>query len=102
MEQLKDDLDALRELDQAALVDRYRKAFGKEPRCKNREHLWKRIAWKMEEQRSGGLSGVAKRKLEELIAEIYLPTTEKQRSVTGSLKSKEGVSSRRAMSRRPL
>ena len=40
---------------------------------KHREHLWRRIAWKIQEQRFGGLSGAARKKLDELIAEIDIP-----------------------------
>ena len=47
--------------------------FGKPPRVKHREHLWRRIAWKVQEQRFGGLSTVAKKRLDELIADLDLP-----------------------------
>ena len=40
---------------------------------KHREHLWRRIAWRIQEQRFGGLSTVAKRKLDALITEIDIP-----------------------------
>ena len=40
---------------------------------KHRDWLWRRIAWKIQEQRFGGLSGVARRRLDELIAELDLP-----------------------------
>ena len=55
------------------LVARYEEVFGKPPRVKHRDWLWRRIAWKVQEQRFGGLSEVAKRRLDELIAEIDLP-----------------------------
>jgi hypothetical protein len=45
--------------------------------------LWKRITWKIQEQRFGGLSGAAQRRLEELIAEIDLPLGEQTRTVVG-------------------
>ena len=67
------------------LVERYEELFGKPPRCRNREHLWKRCAWKLQEQRFGGLSTVAKRRLEELIGEIDLPLSDRQRTVSGHL-----------------
>ena len=40
---------------------------------KHRDWLWKRCAWKLQEECFGGLSEAAKRRLEELIAEIKLP-----------------------------
>jgi hypothetical protein len=84
---IKTEIAALRAMKVPALVDRYLAVFGKPPRIKHCEWLWKRIAWKIQEQRFGGLSDVAKRRLEELIAEIKLPSEEKTRTVTGKLKS---------------
>ena len=55
------------------LVDRYEAVFGKPPRVKHRDWMWRRIAWKVQEQRFGGLSTTAKRRLDELIAELDLP-----------------------------
>ena len=55
------------------LVDHYEAVFWKPPRVKHREWLWRRIAWKIQEQRFGGLSEVAKRRLDELIAELDIP-----------------------------
>ncbi len=74
----------LRELKVPELVTRYEALFGKPPRTKHREWLWKRISWKVQERRFGGLSEVAKRRLEELISEIDLPRGERERSVTGA------------------
>ena len=67
------------------LVARYRELFGKDPRVKNRAWLWRRCAWKLQEQRCGGLSEVARRRLEELIAEIELPPSDRDRTVSGRL-----------------
>jgi hypothetical protein len=77
----------LRQLSMPALVARYEALFGRPPRVKHREFLWKRCAWKIQEQRFGGLSDLAKRRLEELIAEIQLPPAEAQRTVAGKLKA---------------
>ena len=75
----------LRAMDVPALVAKYTELFGKPPRVRNREALWKRVSWKLQEQRSGGLSTTAKTKLEALIAEIDLPLDDNQRSVSGVL-----------------
>lgn len=80
------EIEALRQMALPELVVRYRELFGREPRVKHREHLWKRCAWKIQEIQFGGLSDVAKRRLEELIAEIDLPVGEKQRTVAGKLR----------------
>ena len=79
------EIAALRAMDTTALIAKYTELFGKPPRVKNREALWKRCAWKVQEARSGGLSESAKSKLEELIAQIDLPLGESQRSVAGVL-----------------
>ena len=62
----------LRALSMPELLDEYERVWGKPPRVKHRAYLWKRIAWKIQEKRSGGLSGVAKKRLEALIAELGL------------------------------
>jgi len=68
------------------LVEQYESVFGKPPRVKHREWLWRRIAWRIQEQRFGGLSQVARRKLDELIAELDLPLG-RDRVVRGSLET---------------
>lgn len=72
-----EEVAALRSLDVPRLVERYEALFGRSPRVKHKDWLWKRIAWKLEEQRLGGLSAVARARLEELIAEIDLPLGER-------------------------
>ncbi len=69
---------ALRAMAVPELVKRYEDVYGKPPRVKHRDWLWRRIAWKIQEQRFGGLSEVAKRRLDELIAELDLPLGQTQ------------------------
>ncbi len=76
------EIQELRVMPVSELVDRYETVFGKPPRVKHKDWLWRRIAWKIQEQRFGGLSEVAKRRLDELIAELDLPLTD-QRTVRG-------------------
>lgn len=71
---IAEEIAELRRLPVADLVVRYEQAFGKPPRVKHREHLWRKIAWKVQEQRFGGLSGAARKKLDELIAGLDVPT----------------------------
>ena len=80
------EIEALRAMKVPELVEKYREAFQKEPRVRHKEWLWKRIAYKIQEKKYGGLSRVAQRRLEELIAEIDLPLDESQRTVVGKLK----------------
>jgi hypothetical protein len=85
MKSITEAIAELRALPSEELVSRYEAVCGKPPRVRNREHLWKRIAWKLQEQRFGGLSGVAKERLEVLIAQIDIPLDERTRNVTGRL-----------------
>jgi hypothetical protein len=73
MKTIAQEIQELRAMPVADLVERYEALHGKPPRVKHREHLWRRCAWKVQEQRFGGLSTVAKRRLDELIAELDLP-----------------------------
>lgn len=83
---MMDRIAALRSLPTDELAALYERLWGKPPRYRNREFLWKRVAWKEEEQRTGGLSNVAKARLEAIIAEIDIPLGEQRRTVTGRLK----------------
>ncbi|MBL8693183.1 MAG: DUF2924 domain-containing protein [Planctomycetes bacterium] len=67
------EIDALRRASVPELAARYESVLGRPPRIRHRQFLWKRIAWKLQEQRCGGLSSVAKARLEELIAQLDLP-----------------------------
>ena len=70
---ITDEIQELRGMPVPELVNRYEAAFGEPPRVKHKDWLWRRIAWKIQEQRVGGLSSVAKRRLDELIAELDIP-----------------------------
>lgn len=74
------EIDELRDLPIAALETRYAELFGRPPRSKNRTHMFKRCAWKLQERRYGGLSKVAKSRLEELMAEIDIIGPQEQPS----------------------
>jgi Protein of unknown function (DUF2924) len=75
MKSVSEEIAELRGMDVPALVGRYEAVFGKPPRVKHRDWLWRRIAWRIQEQRLGGLSTTAQRRLDELIAEIDLGGT---------------------------
>ncbi len=85
MKTITEAIAELRSMTVPELTARYEQLFGRPPRVKHREHLWRRCAWKIQEQRFGGLSKVAKRRLEELIGEIDLPLGDQQRTVSGRL-----------------
>lgn len=70
---LAEEIAGLKDLDMLALVARYHELFGHLPRTKNREQLWRRVAWGMQAKVHGGLSDAANAKLQELDATIDLP-----------------------------
>ncbi len=70
---IAEEIQELRAMPVPDLVNRYEAVYGKSPRVKHRHWLWRRIAWKLQEQRFGGLSEIAKRRLDELIAELDRP-----------------------------
>lgn len=82
------EIQQLRALPIEALLERYISEFGKPPKSKQREFLWKRICWKIQERRLGGLSNVAKATLEHYISQIQLPDAEARRTISGKLKSR--------------
>jgi DUF2924 family protein len=70
---ISEELADLRALTAPELVERYVEVFGRLPRVKQPSWLLRRLAWRVQEQRLGGLSDTAKARLEVLIAEIDLP-----------------------------
>ena len=72
---IAEEIQELRGMAVPELVDKYEAVLGKPPRVRHREWLWRRIAWKVQEVRLGGLSEVARRRLDELIAELDVPLT---------------------------
>ena len=78
------EIQELRGMSVPDLVDRYEVVFGRPPRVKHKDWLWRRIAWKIQEQRFGGLSEVAKRRLDELIADLDIDLTG-ERTVRGKV-----------------
>lgn len=65
-------LHALQGLGTAELRQRYRELFGEDTPSHNREYLFKRIAWRLQEQAYGGLSDRAARRLEALVDESLI------------------------------
>lgn len=53
---IADELAALRRLDVPTLITRYVELFGREPRSRNREALYRKCAWRIQERAFGGLS----------------------------------------------
>ena len=60
---------ALRKMTVGQLRDRYAEVFGEETRSHHKDYLWKRIAWRIQADREGGLSDRAKERAKELARE---------------------------------
>ena len=69
-------IQALRGMKVADLRVKWRELFGEESRSNNRDFLWRRLAWRVQEIAYGGLSERAKNRLAELSKEVdirFLP-----------------------------
>ena len=68
------EINALRRMGTPELKTKYREVFGEEPRSSNKAFLWKRIAWRIQEIKFGGLSERAKTRARELanVADIRI------------------------------
>lgn len=64
----------LRAMDVASLHARYVELYGREPRSRHKDHLFRKVAFRLQERAFGGLSKVAHGRLATLMAEIELPT----------------------------
>jgi DUF2924 family protein len=68
------------------LVKRFEALWGYAPRIRHKTYLFRRCAWRLQQQRLGGLSPEAKEKLEELVADLQMPLGN-QRSIRGSVRA---------------
>jgi hypothetical protein len=50
------EIEGLRRASMANLREKYLKVFGEETRCRHREHLFRRIAWRLQALAEGDLS----------------------------------------------
>jgi hypothetical protein len=70
---IESEIAALDGMSTAELARRYTELHGRRPRTRHRRWLQKRIGYRLQEIKFGGLSMTAKRRLDELIAELGLP-----------------------------
>lgn len=66
---------AMGKMTPSQLRDKYLEVFGEPTRSGNREHLFKRIAWRLQSHAEGGLSERAKQRAAELAREADIRTT---------------------------
>ena len=60
------EVENLRRASVAGLREKYREVFGEETRCRHREHLFRKIAWRLQARAEGDLSERARRRAEEI------------------------------------
>jgi hypothetical protein len=66
------EIRALSKLSVGELHARYIEVFGEESRSRNKDYLWKRIAWRIQELNEGGLSDRIKEKARALARDVDL------------------------------
>ena len=66
------ELAAMRQLTVPELQNQFIEVFGEPPRTRHKEHLVRRIAWRLQVQREGDLSERARRRAAELAREADL------------------------------
>lgn len=62
-------LAALGNMTVAELRERYREVFGEPTRSRNKDYLYKKVAWRIQELAEGGLSDVALARIDALAAD---------------------------------
>jgi len=68
-------IEDLKTMTARELRDKYIEVFGEESRSNNKDYLWRRIAWRLQELTHGGLSQRAKLRAGELANEADLRIT---------------------------
>jgi hypothetical protein len=66
MDSVWTEIEQLREAPIAQVRARYREVFQEEPRSQHREHLFRRLAWRLQALSEGGLSEAARQRADEI------------------------------------
>ena len=89
-------IQALRGMKVAELRVKWRELFGEDSRSNNRDFLWRRLAWRVQELTYGGLSERAKARLAELSKEVdirFLPPRGWKDALEASMAARPAVES---------
>jgi hypothetical protein len=81
----------------AELRVKWRELFGEDSRSNNRDFLWRRLAWRVQELAYGGLSERAKARLAELSNQVdlrFLPPRGWKEALETTMASRPAVASR--------
>lgn len=65
------EISRLRQMTVAELRVRWRELYGDESRSRNREFLWRRLAWRTQELALGGLSDRARSRIDQLAPNTF-------------------------------
>src|SRR5436309_14499246 len=60
------EVETLRRASVGSLREKYWEVFGEETRCRHREHLFRRIAWRLQARAEGDLSVRARQRAQEI------------------------------------
>jgi len=66
------EIESLRRASMADLREKYRKVFGEETRCRHREHLFRRVAWRLQALAEGDLSERARGRAQQIAQDADL------------------------------
>ena len=66
------EIESLRRATLAALRQKHRELFQEETRCRHREHLFRRIAWRLQALAEGDLSARARKRAQEIAQDAAL------------------------------
>jgi Protein of unknown function (DUF2924) len=69
---LAQEIDGLRKMKMKELKRRYRELFGEESRSSNHQHLFRRIAWRLQARAEGDLSECARARALQLAEDVDL------------------------------
>jgi hypothetical protein len=64
--EIREEIEALRNLTTALLKEKYREVFGEETRSNHKQFLFRRIAWRIQANAWGGLSERARQRALEI------------------------------------
>ena len=68
------EINRLRQMTVAELREEWERLYGEPTRSRNRDYLWRRLAWRVQELAHSGLSDHAKARIEELATEGFQRT----------------------------
>jgi hypothetical protein len=66
------EIESLRRASMAALCEKYKEVFREETRCRHRQHLFRRIAWRLQALADGDLSERARSRAQEIARDADL------------------------------